>query len=156
MAESPKSGSGKPTPLIRVGIAFGLGGAVVAVWAVTDMMHAHNEAFVWDAVILFAAALALGVSGYLFWGYRYLSKRPELRPGTAEGNRRLSERAQAWLKWRRIRRRAMAVIGLPLGIISIGLGVFLIVTGSSGGAFTIALGAIVLFMSLRFGIDNRK
>lgn len=146
MAESPKSGGEKPTSLIKAGIAAGLIGAVLAAWAVTAMVHDRNEAFAWDIVGLFGAVLTLGLSGYLFWGYRYLSRRPELRPGTPEGIRRLSQQphAAAWAKWRRMRHRAMRITGPLLSAMSLGYGIFLIATGRPGGAFPIILALIII------------
>lgn len=155
MAESPGSGGGKPTPLIRVGIVAGLVGAAMAAGAVTDMVHARNGAFAWDIVILFGAVLALGVSGYLFWGYRYLSRRPQLRPGTPEGDRRLSERrhASACVKWRHRHRRAIMVAGSVLSVSLVGYSVFLIASGGSG-AFPIALAVIIMFAWWRLTVGH--
>ena len=155
MAESPGSGGGKPTPLIQVGIIFGLVGAAMAAGAVATIMHVLKGGLAWGILGLVGSALAFGLSGYIFWGYRYLSRRPELRPGTPEGDRRLSERRQAaaWVKWRHRHRRAIMVAGSLLSVSLVGYGIFLIASGRSGD-FLIALAVIIMFAWRRLTVRH--
>lgn len=150
MAESPKSEGEKPTPLIWGGVIFGLAAVASGAVGVATLMNVLTGGLAWGIFWFATSALGFAISGYCFLEYRYLSRRPELRPGTPEWNRELTERrnASAWLKWRHRHRRAIIVAGSLLSVSLIGYGSFLTASGKSG-ALPIIVGAMIIIFIWR-------
>lgn len=73
----------KPTPLLRVAIIFGVVSTGLAAGAVGAMMHVLEGGRGWGIAGLVVAAMCYGLTGYFLWGYRYLIRQQEQRPGSA-------------------------------------------------------------------------
>ena len=73
----------KLTVLIRVGIIFCGAGAVAAAMGVSILFHAAKGGLGLAIFLMATALLGFFIAGCMFWGYRYLKKRPEL--GSQQG-----------------------------------------------------------------------